>query len=48
METRKGEKMINFIIGLFIGGIFGFFVACIIAASSKADEKIERMREDKR
>lgn len=34
--------MVNFIIGLFLGAIFGFLIACILASGKIADIIAER------
>lgn len=33
-----GKIVIAFVIGLFLGGMFGFFIAALMAASRKGDE----------
>ena len=39
--------MFNFAVGIFIGGIVGFSVACMMASTSAADRKSETERENK-
>lgn len=41
VHAVKGEKMgkliLAFVVGLMVGGMFGFFVAALLAASRKGD-----------
>lgn len=39
--------MIGFIIGLFIGAFVGVAVMCLCTAASKADEEIEKHKDNK-
>lgn len=46
---KIGEiKMIGFIIGLFIGAFVGVAVMCLCTAASKADEEIEKNKDNKK
>ncbi|MGN1126638.1 MAG: DUF3789 domain-containing protein [Ruminococcus sp.] len=40
--------MIGFIVGLFIGAFIGVAVMCLCTAASKADEKIEKHKDNKK
>lgn len=40
--------MIGFIIGLFIGAFIGVAVMCLCAVASKADEEIEKNKDNKK
>ena len=33
-----GKLVLAFVIGLMVGGMFGFFIAALMAASRKGDE----------
>lgn len=33
-----GKLIFAFVVGLFLGGMFGFFIAALMAASRKGDE----------
>lgn len=38
--------MIGFLIGLFVGGFLGVFVMCLCNVASRADNNIERMKDE--
>ena len=41
IKLYGGRKMLTFIIGLIVGGVFGVFVVCLVTVGKEADDHIE-------
>jgi len=45
---KRGVKMLEFIIGLFVGAFIGVCVMCLCNAAAKADEQMKDNIDDKK